>query len=140
MVRKLKPNEKLVFDGYAALRAPDGKLIENIPQYIITTENLESVEVNKNEAIVLAGIRTTRGAKQKICDCYTEAILDGLKPKMPDNCTEELFIKVDKSEISKKSQLTEREETSCREIVSFMAKKFNQTTKEMEKLSKKNTK
>jgi hypothetical protein len=55
---KLKKNERLVFAGNAALRAPDGTPLPSVPQFVIVgvDEATGSVaELKDNERLILAG-------------------------------------------------------------------------------------
>lgn len=56
---KLKKNERLVFAGNTALRAPDGTPLPSVPQFVIIGVDEAAaggvVELQKNERLILAG-------------------------------------------------------------------------------------
>ena len=54
----LKKNERLVFAGNAALRAPGGEQLPSVPQYVIVKfdeADGDVVELKNNERLILAG-------------------------------------------------------------------------------------
>ncbi len=55
---KLKKNERLVYAGETALRAPDGTPLPSVPQFVIVGVDEAAggvVELQKNERLILAG-------------------------------------------------------------------------------------
>ncbi|MDR1668811.1 MAG: hypothetical protein LBR76_02495 [Oscillospiraceae bacterium] len=55
----LKPNERLIFAGNAALRAPDGTPLPAVPQFMVVqadeADPASVIQVGENERLILAG-------------------------------------------------------------------------------------
>lgn len=132
---KLKKDECLISAGEAVIREPGEKTTYRIPQYVIVKKSsvpaARIVPVEDNEAIIHIGTQTKPGGKQRAYELFEAARKNGEIPRLssiPDTI-ENLYIKVDKSEVSTKTQLTEREELACREIVKAMAEQFKNASR-----------
>ena len=103
----LTKNERLVFAGTAALRAPDGSLLPAVPQYMIVdaskADPAKTATLRKGERLVQAGSVHSRGARQK---------------------TSKLFIKETAENIGRSTGLTQTEEKTCDTIVADMLAAF----------------
>ena len=100
---KLKKNERLVYAGETALRAPDGSLLPSVPQYVIVSlEEADPAAVAKiksNERIVLAG----RVYNHKLKAEERFAAMKAGRKVPPKEESTPLYILLDKAQVNPKT-------------------------------------
>ena len=135
MVR-LRKNQRLVYAGEAALRAPDGTAIHSIPQYkIVSADEADPnciADLQDGERLVLAGVvHNDREAAQE-----RFAALKAGTANPPKISGTPLYIKVSGASISTKSHLSKEEEKACDFIVSDLMDIFSAAMRKRNALDK----
>jgi non-ribosomal peptide synthetase component F len=131
----LSPNERLVYAGRTALRAPDGKLLEGVPQYIILPVEKAApasvVELQDGECLILAGtIHNDREAAEE----RFAAAKDGHACPRADGTP--IYVKEAVENVNKKTGLSLAEEAACEPLIGELLASFAMTARKMKALSK----
>lgn len=112
MAITLKPNQRLMFDDYTRIRAPDGTLLPQVPQYVIvdvSEADPDRVEVlKKGEILEHIGGKAGRSPDGKFL------------PSTP------LYKKVKASEVNPQSGSSKGEETLVADMAKVFAWRFKQ--------------
>lgn len=109
----LKKNQKLVYAGETALRAPDGTPLPSVPQYMIV--NVEEADpaavatVKKNDRIILAG--RIFNHKQKAEERFAAMKAGREIPPKEENIP--LYILTDAENVNPKTGLLYETEKAC---------------------------
>jgi len=126
MAEILKPGERLIYAGCAALRAPDGTRISAVPQYIIApageTGPYCTEELRDNERLVMVG---TEHCERKSAEERYAAELAG-RPMPPQADGKPLYIKVRESEVDQRTALSEGEKELYSDFAVALLPKFKQ--------------
>jgi hypothetical protein len=113
----LKENERLVYAGNTALRAPDGTPLNSVPQYMIVPEDEADPAavkgIRENERLVPIGIVCTN---KKQAEERFAAIKAGRTPP-PRESTKTLYIKEDAAKINPKTGLSQAEEKAIDPLI-----------------------
>jgi hypothetical protein len=103
----LGKNERLVYAGNTALRAPDGRLLPAVPQYMIVpaddVDPASAVALQKDERLVMVGSVHSRTSPSDV--------------KM-------LYIKEAAGNVNKSTGLSTAEENACNSIIPDLAAAF----------------
>jgi hypothetical protein len=131
MIGALKPNERLVRDGFASCRAPDGTPLSEVPQYIIVAGSEADpacVEpLRKNERLILAGTAQTDRAN---AEARFEALLAG-REQPPRAGVLPIYIKERARNTNPKTGLSMAEERAVEPIVNELAEAFGHAMREL---------
>jgi hypothetical protein len=119
-VIKLKKNERLVFAGNAMLRGPDGKILQNVPQYMIVNADEADPEavvaVKKNQRVILAGevFNDLQAARER----FDAAEKAGRRPSPPPLKEKgiPLYILEDEENVDPKTGLTHEEQRAIKAL------------------------
>lgn len=113
---KLKKGERLVYAGETALRAPDGTLLNAVPQYMIVPESEADPSAVKgmkeNERLVPIG---TVGERKRAEERFA-ALKAGKTPPPRENITT-LYIKEEVTKINPKTRLSQAEEQAIDPLI-----------------------
>lgn len=133
---KLNKNERLVYAGETALRAPDGTPLPTVPQYmIVPAEQADPAlitELKDNERLVWAG---TVDNNRKRAEERFAALKAGEKPPPRTNGVS-LYIKEDVKNINPKTHLSESEEKACDPLIEDLVSAFAAQMRQMKALQR----
>lgn len=120
-MKKLNENECLV--------RLEGMPVNEEPCYIIVDVKKVApaniVTVNEGEVLVCAGSIANAEQRQAAYERYKEAIATGITPpRAGTKLSTPFYVKVDISEINKRTGLTYGEEAACTEIAKTLVEKF----------------
>lgn len=120
----LKKNQRLVYAGETALRAPDGTPLPTVPQYmIVSAEQADPacvVELQDNERLIVAG---TIHNDKKTAEERFAALKAGQAQAARADVTP-LYIKESAENISPKSRMSEGEEKACEPLIADLLSAF----------------
>lgn len=121
----LKKNQRLIYAGETALRAPDGSPLPAVPQYMIVTVDEADpacvVELQKNETLVVAG--TVHNDKKTAEERFAALKAGREQAARADGIP--LYIKEDAENINPKTRLSESEEKACEPLIGDLLTEFS---------------
>ena len=108
----LKPNERLVYAGVTAIRAPDGNPLKGVPQYQIKpaheTDPISVVSLQMGERLIVAG---TEHTEREAAQMRFAASMEGNTQSCADG--KPLYIKEAIEKGGKETGLSLGEEKTC---------------------------
>lgn len=121
---ELKENQRLVYAGETALRAPDGTPLPAVTQYmIVSAEEADPAfiaELSENERLILTGTvhKERKSAEERF------AALKAGQAQPPSAAGVPLYIKEDAENINPKTRLSESEEKACEPLIGDLVSAF----------------
>lgn len=132
---KLKKGERLVYAGDTALRAPNGKLLPSVPQFVIVSAtemppNARVADLQKTERPVLVG--RVYNEKQSAEERFA-ALKAGREPPPEKVDGVPLYVVEDAANINKKTGLTQDQEAIHTGIAKEISRVFSLHARKMKK-------
>lgn len=132
----LKENQRLVYAGETALRAPDGTPLPAVPQYMIVSVDEADpafvAELQDNERLILAG--TVHNERISAEERF--AALKAGQAQPPRAAGIPLYIKEDAENINPKTRLSESEEKACEPLIGDLVSAFSVQMRKMKALER----
>ncbi len=131
MIKLLNDNQRLVYAGETALRAPDGTPLPSVPQYMIVSADEADptcvVELKENERLIVVG--TIHNGKKAAEERFA-ALKMGQVQTAKKDCTP-LYIKENANNINPKSRMSVGEEKACEPLIEDLVSVFASQMREL---------